>query len=190
MAVDVLLDHQASSTPGAPYVITVVELTRISNSTERLADNRSDDASAQRHNHDLIPGQLGIFFDVFNAGELLDLFQHRAQGVHVEILFPVRHDFTGYIPGLLTVLIVLQLQHVAQQDCLRTNGLRVGAGREVEGQRDLSNTLISTQAFPGFIVELDKVRGNRSRCSPRTDDEHHQQILTGHQPGKPAPSLC
>ena len=61
LAVDVGLNHQASGTPGAPDVIAVVVRTRIGNGTERLAYNRSNHASSQRNNQDLVAGQLTVY---------------------------------------------------------------------------------------------------------------------------------
>jgi hypothetical protein len=59
--------------PGAPDVVAVIELARVSNGADRLADNRSDNAGGKRNNQDLVTRSLRIFFDGSNAGELQQL---------------------------------------------------------------------------------------------------------------------
>jgi hypothetical protein len=91
--VDVGLNHQAHRTPGAPDVVAVVELARVSNGTDGLADNRSDNAGGKRNNQDLVTGQLRIFFDGSNAGELQQLLQDGVGLVVVaEVAFQVGDD--------------------------------------------------------------------------------------------------
>lgn len=65
--VDVGLNHQAHRAPGAPDVIAVIELARVSNGTDSLTDNRSDNTGRQWNNQDLVTGKLRIFFDGSDA---------------------------------------------------------------------------------------------------------------------------
>lgn len=88
--VDVGLNHQAHRTPGAPDVVTVIELARVSNGADRLADNRSDNAGGKRNNQDLVTRQLRIFFDGCNARKLQQLLQDGVRLVVVaEVAFQI-----------------------------------------------------------------------------------------------------
>lgn len=92
VTIDVLFNHQASSAPGAPHIVRVVELARVSDGAECLTDDWRNNTCSQWHDQDFVAAQLGVFFDGRNTSQFGNLFQNGAQGVNVEVLLPVRHD--------------------------------------------------------------------------------------------------
>lgn len=162
--VDILLDHQAHSAPGAPDVVAVIELTRVSNSAHSLTSDRSDNAGSQRNHQNLVTCEFGVFFHCGNAGQLQDFLQDGAGLVIVaEIALPVGHDLAGYVPGLRRVLVIGDLHGVTERD--RTVSVLFcgcGAAGEVDvqsrcAQINLADAFIVLQAFPRFAIEGNEV---------------------------------